>query len=84
MANKCTENAEQTCRSYPLCYGCNAFRNPTNYDSIRNMSIDEMAEFISKEKPFCGYSNGGIDCVFGWSGGNCAEHAKEWLERGVE
>ena len=56
----------------------------TNYDRILNMSIDEMAEFISKDGPFCGYADGGIDCVFGQNGGNCAEHAKKWLESEAE
>ena len=47
MAEKCIEKAEQTCKSYPNCYGCNAYRNPTNYDRIRNMSVVEMARFLS-------------------------------------
>ena len=50
----------------------------TNYDRIRNMSIEEMAVFIARDtQPYCGYSDGGVDCVFGWHGGDCAEHAKK-------
>ena len=43
---RCMENAESHCKSYPRCYGCNAFRNPTNADRIRSMSDEELAEFI--------------------------------------
>ena len=43
---RCMENAESHCKSYPHCYGCNAFINPTNADRIRHMSDEKMAEFI--------------------------------------
>lgn len=43
---RCMENAENRCKSYPRCYGCNAFRNPINADRIRAMSDDELALFI--------------------------------------
>lgn len=41
--NRCKENKEETCKSYPLCYGCNFFEKPTNYDRIRNMSVEKFA-----------------------------------------
>lgn len=56
----------------------------TNYERIKNMSVDEMAEFICKGKQFCGFENGGIDCEFGWRGGDCKDHTKQWLKSKVE
>lgn len=80
MACKCTEKAEQNCKSYPNCYGCNAFRNPTNYDHIRKMSIEEMAVFMNEcghdFPPYCD-SKRSENCDQ-----NCLNCAKEWLERG--
>lgn len=55
----------------------------TNYDRIRNMSIEEMAEFITEQPSFCGMVNG-IDCNYGWNGGDCINHAKQWLESEVQ
>ena len=43
---KCMVNAESHCKLYPRCYGCNAFRNPTNADRIRSMTDDELALWI--------------------------------------
>ena len=47
MSN-CKENKEEICKSYPLCYGCNSFKKPTNYDRIRNMSVEEIANMMFK------------------------------------
>lgn len=76
--NKCKENKEQTCNSYPLCYGCNSFEKPTNYDRIRNMSVEEMAEWLA-------YSNlkqckkDFLKCIKT----TCLNCQKEWLESEV-
>ena len=43
---RCMVDAESHCKLYPRCYGCNAFRNPTNADRIRSMSDEELAKFI--------------------------------------
>lgn len=43
---RCIENAEGHCKSYPRCYGCNMFREPTNADRIRAMSDEELAVFV--------------------------------------
>ena len=43
---RCIENAENHCKSYPRCYGCGAFRTPTNADRIRSMNDEELAEFL--------------------------------------
>lgn len=43
---RCIENAESHCKSYPRCYGCNSFRKPTNADRIRAMSDEELAELF--------------------------------------
>lgn len=47
MDNVCLENAENTCRSYPQCYGCNSFKTPTNYHKVISMGVEELAEFLS-------------------------------------
>lgn len=49
MMAKCIERAESHCKSYPRCYGCNAYREPTNADRIRAMSDEELAEWIVKK-----------------------------------
>ena len=46
IMKKCMVNAESHCKLYPRCYGCNAFRNPTNADRIRSMTDDELALWI--------------------------------------
>lgn len=67
---RCMENAESHCKSYPHCYGCNAFRNPTNADRIRHMSDEELA--------MCLYE-------IGYDGGWLApEGTLEWLQRPAE
>ena len=43
---RCMVNAESHCKLYPRCYGCNAFRNPTNADRIRSMTDAELALWI--------------------------------------
>lgn len=43
---KCMVDAESHCKLYPRCYGCNAFRNPTNADRIRSMTDTELALWI--------------------------------------
>lgn len=49
----------------------------TNYEKIKSMSVEEMADFIGR-KPFC--TLGDDDCIYGWHDSNCWEHAKSWLE----
>lgn len=43
---KCIEKAESYCKSYPRCYGCGAYREPTNADRIREMSDEELASWM--------------------------------------
>ena len=45
---RCLENADRMiCPDYPeKCRFCGAFREPTNADSIRAMSDEELAEFL--------------------------------------
>lgn len=80
MVNKCAEKAEQVCKSYPNCYGCNAFRNPTNYDKIKHMSIDEVADMIRcfvmcDTCPASNFCDTDVDC---------GETFKKWLESEAE
>lgn len=42
----CVNHLESTCNSWPLCYGCNNFMNPTNYDKIIKMRPEELAQFL--------------------------------------
>lgn len=45
---RCLENADRMiCPDYPeKCRFCGSFREPTNADSIRAMSDEELAEFL--------------------------------------
>ena len=44
---KCAENFNRFCPDYPeKCRFCGAFREPTNADSIRAMTDEELAEFL--------------------------------------
>ena len=54
---KCIEKAEDHCKSYPRCYGCNAYREPTNADRIRAMSDEELVVFLD------GFSGRCLDCA---------------------
>ena len=51
----------------------------TNYDRIRNMSVEKMARFLT---------HGGFDCslcnVKKTCDQQCMKHCKEWLESEVE
>ena len=67
---KCMVNAESHCKLYPRCYGCNAFRNPTNADRIRSMTDDELAMCLYE----IGYDEG-------W---DKPEYALKWLQQPAE
>ena len=54
-----------------------------NYERIKQMSVEEMALFLGS-KPYCYLENGEVDCINGWHGCQCKEHAKEWLESEVK
>ena len=55
----------------------------TNYDRIRNMSVEELAEFMQKcgwdFPPYCDYQK----ATRGICNQNCKECAKQWLESEV-
>ena len=88
---KCIEKAEDHCKSYPRCYGCNAYREPTNADRIRAMSDEELAEFLTHINP-----TNCQDCAFshGWrcqpdrddysDFEKCEEGRKRWLKQPAE
>lgn len=67
---RCMVNAESHCKLYPRCYGCNAFRNPTNADRIRSMSDEELAMCLYE----IGYDEG-------W---DKPEYALDWLRQPAE
>ena len=67
---RCMVDAESHCKLYPRCYGCNAFRNPTNADRIRSMSDGELAMCLYE----IGYDEG-------W---DKPEYALKWLQMPAE
>ena len=67
---RCMVDAESHCKLYPRCYGCNAFRNPTNADRIRSMSDEELAMCLYE----VGYDEG-------W---DKPEYALKWLQQPAE
>lgn len=54
----------------------------TNYEKIKSMSITEMADFLSDERPYCTLAKS--DCIYGWHENDCAAHAEQWLESEAE
>lgn len=52
----------------------------TNADRIRNMSDEELAEFIS-----CPYMKGQYDeCIHGWQSYDCIKCTLDWLQSEAE
>ena len=55
----------------------------TNYEKIKNMSIDEMAarivEFIEDCEPFCAYTNERGECQHTGTLSACVGGVKEYL-----
>lgn len=92
MSIICKEHAESRCDCYPnLCYGCNAFVNPTNFDQIkRNIAEMDIDKFID----FCGGNNcGNTICneipmkyayCYNNKGLKCGECIREYLKRKPE
>ena len=85
---KCIEKAEDHCKSYPRCYGCNAYREPTNADRIRAMSDEELVVFLD------GFSGRCLDCAEDAKNKSCPIYKEghycrpqdimEWLQQPVE
>lgn len=84
----CKENAQLRCDSYPHCYGCNAYENPTNFDRIKyNIKMMNLGDFIN----FCGGKNcGNVICneipmkyayCHNGKGSDCGECIVEYLRR---
>lgn len=67
-------------------------RPKTNYDRIRNMSVEEMAKALNKRsignvdcEKFCAYTKDGRCNKFKNDGkGSCVDGIKLWLESEVE
>lgn len=59
----------------------------TNYDRIRNMSVEEMAEFMYETnencESFCAYTKDGKCNSFGGGKQTCLIGIKQWLESEV-
>lgn len=67
----------------------------TNYERIKNMSVEEMAEAMNKSaddglynlgcQKYCAYTtNGRCNKVSGNGKGGCIDGIKQWLETEVE
>lgn len=54
----------------------------TNYEKIKNMSVEEIAEFLQNPQPYCTLGNG--DCINAGYAYTCEAHAMEWLNSEVE
>lgn len=84
---KCLNDKCNYFRKFGECSsGClkNGFKRViTNYDRIKNMSVDELAQFMNDcghdFPPYCDYK----DATRGLCDQNCLKCAKEWLESEV-
>lgn len=43
---KCVEHLEESCKSYPCCYGCNCCTELTVGEFIRSMNNTELAKWL--------------------------------------
>lgn len=93
MSIDCMEHKELTCQSYPRCYGCNSFKNPTNYDRIISMTVDEMVEYFgANRRPYfpsspcyvCDFDAGFFCEKDGCTDEYKKEVYKKWLEKEIE
>ena len=93
MSVICKEHAESRCDCYPhLCYGCNAFANPTNFDRIKrkifDMTMDELIDFCggdSCDNVICGQiSNEYAHCRPNKTSYDCGVCIREYLKRKPE
>jgi hypothetical protein len=55
----------------------------TNFEKIKNMTIDEMAEFLTRKVFERDYEIPSMDCFF-CEETHCIRCIKQWLEREVE
>lgn len=88
---KCIEKAEDHCKSYPRCYGCNAYREPTNADCIRAMSDEELADHnihtVKVWNRYEGYHEIEYRCSDGYTTGIydfALRHEMDWLKQPVK
>ena len=81
--NECVISSDLR-RKRKLCEFARKKKIITNYDRIKAMSVEEMALFLLENRPYCALANGEVDCIYGWHGCQCEEHAKEWLESEVD
>lgn len=71
-------------RQYCVICGYKVEQKQTNYDRIRNMSVEELVDFMQRcgwdFPPYCDYQK----AIRGICNQNCKECAKQWLEQEVE
>lgn len=52
----------------------------TNLERIRQMTVDELQEYLRLNCSTCAYTLGSIDCYEG----SCEQGVQKWLEQEVE
>ena len=63
---------------------CGAFKKMTNADRIRNMTNEELAEFIKDLSEHCLAGIGEVNCSNQITCENCKITALNWLQKEVE
>lgn len=81
---KCIEKAEDHCKSYPRCYGCNAYREPTNADHIRAMSDEGLSVWLMRLHTICDCCSAKEECDTIENDEVCRRGVLEWLQQPVE
>ena len=72
----CALGTEQSCSECRMCDNVKVGKKVTNYEKIKGMSVEELAEFLLKVNNYMDYG-----CKFGSSKGrDCKDCFKEWLE----
>lgn len=81
---KCIEKAEDHCKSYPRCYGCNAYTEPTNADRIRAMSDEVLSVWLMRLHTICECCSAKEECDTIENDEVCRQRVLEWLQQPVE
>ena len=83
---KCAENFNRFCPDYPeKCRFCGAFREPTNADSIRAMTDEELVNFLMR---LMGHAQCFAEGIFPYhpcpQNHNCKQCGIDWLQQPAE
>lgn len=81
---RCVERAENHCRSYPRCYGCGAYREPTNGDRIRAMSDEEFSVWLMCLHTICECCSAKDECDIMGNDSVCRQGVLDWLQQPIK